>query len=100
MKSDFVLLTELPLFKQQSTSGLLLNILEMWCCLLFRTLTKRDLETYLPQSVSTGGYGTHLNVALSLHQPLLTQDQETGEAARICTFRDLLHVSDPLLLIF
>src|SRR4030095_5158291 len=63
----------------------------------FRTLTKRDLNTYLPKTVSTVGYGTHLNLALPLHQPLSTQDQETGEAARIRAFRDLLHAADPLL---
>ncbi|KAL3476485.1 hypothetical protein BJX99DRAFT_258418 [Aspergillus californicus] len=46
----------------------LLNIQEMWMARLFRTLASRDLEKYLPPSVSRASSGRHLNVAPPLWQ--------------------------------
>ena len=47
---------------------LLLNILEMWCCLMLQTLTKNALAKYLPANMVAPYAGTHLNIAIPLHQ--------------------------------
>lgn len=47
---------------------LLLNILEMWCCLMLQTLTRNAIAKYLPIHLIAPGAGTHLNVGIPLHQ--------------------------------
>jgi hypothetical protein len=64
MESQFVLLAELN--AKNPTPGLLLNILEMWCCLIFQTLTKGSLARYLPEDIKARRPGIHLNVATPL----------------------------------
>lgn len=47
----------------------LLNLLEMWCCLMLQVLTKNTLTRYLPSSVVAPCAGRHLNIAIPLLQP-------------------------------
>jgi len=47
---------------------LLLNLLEMWGCLMLQTLTKNALAKYLPLNMVAPYAGSHLNVAIPLHQ--------------------------------
>ncbi|KAF2761594.1 hypothetical protein EJ05DRAFT_496500 [Pseudovirgaria hyperparasitica] len=52
-----------------SDLSLLLNLLEMWCCLLFQTLPKGLLREYLPGETAVAARDfEHLNVALPLDQ--------------------------------
>ncbi|KXJ88888.1 hypothetical protein Micbo1qcDRAFT_166318 [Microdochium bolleyi] len=65
---------------------LVLNILEMWCALMFRTLPRSTLEDWLPEKTLTNGnvqwYG--LNLALPLDQgvPESTPREDFGAAMR------------------
>lgn len=47
---------------------LLLNILEMWCCLMLQTLTRNAVAKYLPIHLVAPSAGLHLNVGIPLHQ--------------------------------
>ncbi|KAF2496257.1 hypothetical protein BU16DRAFT_581639 [Lophium mytilinum] len=68
---------------------LLLNILEMWVCLLFRSLPVASLHTYLPPgSLVSMGPPESLNVALPLDQGVEMAEREMV---------DLKAVRDPLL---
>ncbi|CAI7569036.1 unnamed protein product [Penicillium viridicatum] len=46
----------------------LLNLLEMWMACLFRTLTAKDLDTYLPPSADRSSPGRHLNIVPPIWQ--------------------------------
>jgi hypothetical protein len=94
MESAFVLLAEIPVSQEVPVPGLLLNVLEMWCCLIFRTLTKKNLEKYLPEDLSIPRSRMHLNVALPLHQELASQD---GAVTRKKSFAELFHAADPMI---
>jgi len=47
---------------------LLLNLLEMWCCLILQTLIKNALAKYLLANMVAPYAGTHLNIAIPLYQ--------------------------------
>ncbi|KAF2656543.1 hypothetical protein K491DRAFT_375985 [Lophiostoma macrostomum CBS 122681] len=68
---------------------LLLNILEMWCCLLFRSLPRQTLETYLPPTslMETEQAALTLNIAT----PLDHGDKAPRE------FIDLSYVQNPIV---
>ncbi|OCL11756.1 hypothetical protein AOQ84DRAFT_437478 [Glonium stellatum] len=52
-----------------SSDPLFLNLLEMWCCLMFRTLSKRYLIEFLPPDSEIKDRETeHLNIRLPLEQ--------------------------------
>jgi hypothetical protein len=68
---------------------LLLNLLEMWCCLVFQTLTRNALHKYLPPAKLAPYAGMHLNVALPLHQ------STRGEKVNDIFHGDLYHSQDP-----
>ena len=61
MNSVFVILAYTDEIEQ-----LQLNLLELWCCLIFQTLSSKDLRTYLPEGSTRPG--RHLNVAHPLWQ--------------------------------
>lgn len=67
MKSAFVTLATItaPLCPQ---TQLVLNLTEMWMCLIFQTLTSLHLSHWLPGNASSMWSGNHLNVALPLWQ--------------------------------
>lgn len=68
---------------------LLLNILEMWTCLLFRCLPQQILVEYLPVTRALGE--GHLNVALNISNPL--EQGEKGSREWV----DLSGSGDPLV---
>jgi hypothetical protein len=77
------------------TPGLLLNILEMWYCLILQTLTKRSLARYLPEGIEARCHSMHLNVARSLQQRVYDEQDKS-----ICvrnSFTDLYLSADPLV---
>ena len=63
----FVNLSE-PFEMNIKNSNLYLNMLEMWCCLLFQTLPEKGLKHWLLPEVECPEYGQHLNIALPLYQ--------------------------------
>jgi hypothetical protein len=73
MYDRFVVLADLDDFPRPTTSSnirLILNLLEMWCCLLFRCLPAQTLNTWLHEEdfydISFDGPVRSLNVALPL----------------------------------
>jgi hypothetical protein len=48
---------------EKKVDTLLLNILEMSCCLILQTLTKIALESYLPAGTVAPNAGMHLNAS-------------------------------------
>jgi len=64
MESQFVLLAKIN--AEVPIPGLLLNVLEVWCCLTFQALTKGSLAQYLPEDVEGVCPGIHLNVTALL----------------------------------
>ncbi|OQE14386.1 hypothetical protein PENFLA_c038G10811 [Penicillium flavigenum] len=73
----------------------LLNLLEMWMACLFRTLTARDLDRYLPPSVGRSSAGRHLNVVPPIWQRF--QDETVPDMREIfdrSSFRSLLQSND------
>ena len=94
MESKYVILT----LKQTGKSpipGLLLNLLEMWACLIFQTLTIRGLQEYLPTNTNIFYPGVNLNVALPLHQRLSEEEGDQEQARR--AFSGLYHSEDPMV---
>jgi hypothetical protein len=76
----------------------LLNMQEMWMACLFRTLTSRDLEKYLPLSVSRASSGRHLNAVPPLWQRF--QNENIPDISEVCsrpTFREFLQSKDPTI---
>lgn len=73
----------------------MLNILEMWCCLVFKTLQPRVLREWLPEGLEVGvGMGVGMGVGgLNLAVPL---DQGTARAGR-GTIKLLEESEDPLV---
>ena len=86
MESKFVVLGH-----TRETSSLLLNILELLCCLIFQTLQGRDLEEYLPPR--TARTGCHLNIANPLWQSFSETTSDNCERKKF--FRDLLQDASP-----
>ena len=78
--------------KQSETNipGLLLNLLEMWACVLFQTLPKKALEVYLPQDTPQCYSQEHLNIALPVCQNLTENYQEEIRNREL-----MYHSSDP-----
>ncbi|KAH8691303.1 hypothetical protein BGW36DRAFT_431855 [Talaromyces proteolyticus] len=70
---------------------LLLNLLEMWCCLILQTFTKNALLAYLPQGTVGPRGGMHLNVALPIYQ------STRGDAVVDTLHGDLHHSNDPFV---
>jgi hypothetical protein len=65
---------------------------------VFRTLTSRDLEKYLPPSVSQASSGRHLNVVPPLWQRF--QNENIPDILGVCsrpTFREFLQSKDPTI---
>ena len=75
----------------RETSPLLLNLLELLCCLIFQTLQSRDLEEYLPPG--TARTGCHLNIANPLLQSFSETTSDNYERKEF--FRDLLQDAGP-----
>ncbi|XTI89807.1 hypothetical protein V2W45_1241595 [Cenococcum geophilum] len=69
---------------------LLLNLLEMWCCLMLQTLTKNALAKYLPANMVAPYAGTHLNIAIPLHQAPYCVMVDTQDPS-------MYHTSDPMV---
>jgi hypothetical protein len=69
---------------------LLLNLLEMWCCLMLQTLTKNALAKYLPANMVAPYAGTHLNIAIPLHQAPYSVTVDTQDPS-------MYHTSDPMV---
>lgn len=89
---SFVILAALTASSTQpgmQRPDLVLNILEMWCCLLFQTLQPAQLEEWLPPGCEVRENVGRLNVALPL-------DQGGTRAAR-CTIKLLKDSRDPLV---
>jgi hypothetical protein len=77
MESQFILLAKLNV--EVPTPGLLLNLLEVWCYLIFQTLTKRSVARYLPEDVEVICPGIHLNVATPVQRRVYDeQDKDTS----------------------
>lgn len=74
MKSAFVTLAN---FANPSSAQmqLVLNLAEMWMCLVFQILTSLHLASWLPEQVNTMWSGNHFNFALPLWQSF-TDTQE------------------------
>ncbi|KAF1986583.1 hypothetical protein K402DRAFT_393653 [Aulographum hederae CBS 113979] len=66
-RDSFVVLAKVtqPPAELSSRPDLLMNLLEMWCCLLFRTLQTATLRRYLPDEV-LGESNVGLNVGIPL----------------------------------
>jgi hypothetical protein len=94
MESKSVILTLKQTGKPQ-IPGLLLNLLEMWTCVLFQTLTIRGLREYLPENAQLIYPGVHLNVALPLHQRLAEEEGDQEQAYR--AFSGLYRSNDPMI---
>ena len=75
----------------RETSPLLLNLLELLCCLIFQTLQSRDLEGYLPPG--TAQTGCHLNIANPLWQSFSETTSDNYERKEF--FRNLLQDTGP-----
>ena len=90
MEETFVILSSFD----KKINPLLLNLLEMWCCLVLQTLTMNGLLAFLPAEVLRPDAGRHLNVALPIHQS--TRD-ESYEATKDLNHGDIYHATDPLL---
>jgi hypothetical protein len=76
----------------------LLNLLEMWMACLFRTLTAKDLNTYLPPSVdqSSAGAGRHLNIVPPIWQRFYDEDLPARkDIFDRAGFEELLRSADP-----
>jgi hypothetical protein len=69
---------------------LLLNLLEMWCCLMLQTLTKNALAKYLPANMVAPYAGTHLNIAIPLYQAPYSVMVDTQDPS-------MYHTSDPIV---
>ncbi|KAF7125197.1 hypothetical protein CNMCM5793_001306 [Aspergillus hiratsukae] len=96
MQSQFVILAYMDLETPLSrTSQCLLNLLEMWMACIFRTLTARDLHTYLPPSVSKQSAGRHLNVAPPIWQRFPGDTPAIDERWDRELFMKFLHSEDP-----
>lgn len=98
MQSQFVILAYMDLETPLShTSQCLLNLLEMWMACIFRTLTARDLHTYLPPSVSKQSAGRHLNVAPPIWQRFPGDTPAIDEQWDRDMFLKFLHSEDPAI---
>lgn len=78
MASDFVILGDnIPAIS--GYQSLLLNILEMFGCLIFQTLDPKDLKKYLPETMELFLPCCGLNIALPLWQ-----SASNGMAMGVC----------------
>lgn len=72
---------------------LVLNVLEMWCCLLFRTLPRQTLEFWLPEHLSKGAKlykGSTTSMGLNIASPLDHGDNGSREWVDLMTSDDSL----------
>lgn len=88
-------------FPEDIAGQLILNLQEMWMCLVFQTLTSRRLEEYLPEGSSPLWVGSHLNVALPLWQGFtgnsqVEEDMKDAIGGRE-VFQQYLWTTDPSL---
>lgn len=86
--------------KQPSTpeEQLILNIQEMWMCLVFQTLTPVQLDDYLPEGVQKLWSGNHLNVALPLWQGFTGDKDSVRDATGgRHAFQQYLRSEDPIV---
>lgn len=88
MNSAFVILGN-----TENLPQLQLNLLESWCSLIFQTLPRTDLRTYLPKG--TVLLGCHLNVAHPLWQSFTSCKQDHYERKE--KFRELVLTCDPMM---
>lgn len=100
MRSEFVILAisknEAEDQNMSRYEQCLLNLLEMWMACLFRTLTAKDLDTYLPPSVDRSSAGRHLNVVPPVWQRFHDEDPQTRkEIFDRAAFEELLRSADP-----
>lgn len=86
MKLVFVLLAS-----AEGICQLQLNLLEMWCCLIFQTLPKTELCKFLPKESLLSR--THLNIASPLWQSFTENDQDRYERQE--RFKALIASCDP-----
>ena len=86
VEEEFVFLCETT----ETADPLLLNLLEMWCCLMLQTLTRNALAKYLPEEMVAPYAGTHLNIALPLHQAPFKVMVDTQDPS-------MYHTSDPMV---
>ncbi|KAI4174407.1 MAG: hypothetical protein LQ343_002342 [Gyalolechia ehrenbergii] len=77
---DFwVLLANVPIFHLKPVyRGLVLNIFEMLCALLFQTLPDDALDVYLDPKIARQSRTRGLNVALPIHQGHSVGDSDVG----------------------
>lgn len=102
MCSEFVLLA---IFKKEAEEQnmsryeqCLLNLVEMWMACLFRTLTAKDLDTYLPSYVDRSTAGRHLNVVPPMWQRFHDEDSPARkEMFDRAAFEELLRSTDPAI---
>jgi hypothetical protein len=85
---EFVILSAIE--RVDPVDPYLLNILEMWGCLMLQTLTKNALTKYLPADMVAPYAGTHLNIAIPLHQAPFRVMVDTGDPS-------MYHTSDPMV---
>ncbi|KAL8936538.1 MAG: hypothetical protein Q9216_004881 [Gyalolechia sp. 2 TL-2023] len=91
---DFwILLAQVPILHFKADyRGLLLNIFEMLCALLFQTLPNDALDVYLDPTIARQSVTRGLNVGLPIHQGHTVEDSDVGTP--IHYLRDSI---DPLL---
>jgi hypothetical protein len=99
MKSTFVTLAILAAPSCARTQ-LVLNLAEMWMCLVFQTLTSIHLSSWLPEQANAMWSGNHLNVALPLWQGFTNTQENQAIADAIggrVTFQQYLASEDPVI---
>jgi hypothetical protein len=84
---SFVFLCEMP----ENANPHLLNLLEMWGCLMLQSLTGNSLAKYLPADMIAPRDSTPLNIAIPLHQAPTMDMHDAQDPSSY-------HTSDPALL--
>jgi hypothetical protein len=94
IKSRFVTLAKYT--KPQCVEDqLILNLGEMWMCLVFQTLRTFHLDQFLPEDVQPLWSGNHLNVALPLWQGFTDTDGIQEAIGDRHDFQQYLRSTDP-----
>lgn len=99
MRSTFVTLATLTA-PSCAQSQLILNLAEMWMCLVFQTLTSLHLDSWLSDQATAMWSGNHLNVALPLWQGFTNTQENRAIADAIggrVTFQQYLASQDPVI---
>jgi hypothetical protein len=89
MESIFIVLAS----TDDDVPQLQLNLLELWCCLIFQTLPQQELRKYVSEEVSPSG--SHLNVANPIWQSFTECKHDCYEHKE--RFKELIHSCDPLV---